>query len=397
MKKIKRIISGALSCLALLGLLKGCSKTNDKINEEQNTYVVELPIDGKEQIIIDKNEQIIEELKTKINEFNSKNNNIVVELDLGLTIDEIETGEVNYELLNEIIALYSKIDDNFKKIYYHPSNIYSLDFNYINLKNTNICIYITNHITKIDYIIPAIKTCPNPSLFISYSANFTENDNSLILKLIEQISEKNGGLKISDYEPYDKTAFDQLISNINKDWHFNTFSYRCSDDFTKYISNINAETIWLYSNSDTVNLKYKFNEGTKRVDMAFYNESKTGKNIYLEIPNSLETLEIDYNNIDTLIIDDIKNASLKIRTEDAKKINTFIELGYFEYPEFNIVAGNYRFNKDIFTDYKIELVYDELYIGEVKLEKEEDGKITGLLIISEGKKENMLLSRKKTY
>lgn len=393
----KRIISGLLSALAAFGLLKGCSEINDKINEEKNSYVIELPLDEEEQIIIDKNEQIIEELETKIKEFNNENNNVIIKLDLGLTINEIGESKINYELLNEIIALYSRLDDNFKKIYYHPSDIYSIDFNYINLKNTNICIYITNHITNINNIIPAIKTCPNPSLFICYSAIFTENDNSTILKLIEQISEKNGGLSFSNYEPYNKNAFDKLMSTINEDWQFSTFSYRCSDDFTKYTSNVKAKAMWLCSYSDKINLKYKFNEGIKKIDISFYNKSTTGKNIYLEIPDSLETLEIDYDKIDTLIIDDIKNAKLEIRTENTDKINTFIKLGYFEYPEFNIVAGNYRFSKDIFTDYKIELKQDDKYIGEVKLQKDSEGNITGLLIIPEEKNESMLLSRTKTY
>lgn len=147
MKKIKQIISGALSCLALLGLLKGCNEIKEKKEAENNSYVIEIPIEENEE----KTEKELAELKTsleeKIKEFN--NDNIYIEYNLGLVINDINYAEINYELLNEIIALYSKIDDSFKIISYYPHNIYNIDFNYVNLKDLEFQLIVnSNQINK---------------------------------------------------------------------------------------------------------------------------------------------------------------------------------------------------------------------------------------------------------
>lgn len=234
----KQIISGFLSALVAFGFLQGCSKTQEKANNEKNLYTIELPIE--KEITEEENEKLKANLEAKISEFNYENRGIEIKFDLGLSIRDFAECKVNYELLNEIIELYSKIDEDYKRIYYAPINIYNIDFNYVNLKNIDTNIYITHSGIKLENIIPVIKSIPNPSLDINYSINLNKDDIPILLDLIELISEKNGSLDISTYGMYKKDELCELMLGINKKWHFNSFSFTSYDDFTAYTSNINT-------------------------------------------------------------------------------------------------------------------------------------------------------------
>ena len=408
-KKIKRIISGALGCLALLGLLKGCSELKEKKEEETNSSSIEIPVDENEEesnsIIIEipaeeKTEKELSELKSsleeKIKEFN--NENINIEYNLALTINDIDINdtEINYELLNEIIALYSQIEDNFKKINYYPHNIYNIDFNYVNLKDLEFQLIVDSSQINKKKVIPALECNISPSLIIR---SLKENDISSLLDILEIISKKNGNVSIiMNTTDYNEDALNELTANMKKEWHFNYFSIISDNDFSSLISKINANSINLQIRSSVINFSYKINEGTKNLTLSFGEKTTTPKNIYLEIPDSLEKLYVDYTNIDALRIADIKNAYLNIKTYDKLNLKTFIELGYFEYPKFTITDGLvYTFKKDASTEYKIELAQSYHYIGEVKLQKDVKGDVTGLSIIVEEKNKTRILTRTKSY
>ena len=150
MRKIKPIISGILAGLTISGLVS-CGEKKETIQEEEKheSYVVELPIEDEKSLLEPNYE---EELKSLIDNLDSET--VLVEygdLDNLIIVDQ-QKGEVNYDKLNEIIEVYSKIDSNFKDIMYIPSYLYNIDFNKLNIEDLNSGIYLSYPIVDVNNI-----------------------------------------------------------------------------------------------------------------------------------------------------------------------------------------------------------------------------------------------------
>ena len=100
---------------------------------------------------------------------------------------------MDYNLLNEIISLYSEIDNNFKEIRYFPNKNYNIDFNKINLKGLKFNLYIESKEINEQKIIPALKQSNEPSVVISIINEFNLVP---LLNTLDVISEKNGSASI---------------------------------------------------------------------------------------------------------------------------------------------------------------------------------------------------------
>lgn len=400
MKKFKRAVCGILSTLTLLGLLKGSSKVEKKNSEEINTPpAIETPIEESE---VQKNalESI---LKHKIEEFNNRNNNkMYIEYKAGLIIYDIDNTEVDYEQLNEIIDLYSKLDDTFTSINYYPYNFYNINFNYVNLQDLGFYLVVYSYQIKLENITPAIQKSLLSSLIIS---KLEETNTNNLIELMEMVSNKNGNISfVMDTKDYNQKAIDILINNINKrNSHFNNLSIISNNPFSLLVSQVNADEINLHinTNADTDNISYKIKEGTKRLSIWLEKEEMgtMNKNVTLEIPDSLEELYVDYSYIDTLRIKDIKNAYFSMSSFGNFDLKKFIELGYFNYPKFMIkdrITG-YIYKRDESTNNNIEVWWNNSrYIGNLLIKIDKKGDILNLFLISPKEEKVLPLSRKRT-
>ena len=381
MKKIKQIISGVLASLTISGLVS-CGeprKSTQEVEEEKDSYVVELPIADEENLLEPNYEK---ELKSLINNLDMDAILVRYEFD-NLIIADQQQGKIDYDKLNEIIEAYSKIDSYHKDIIYIPFYLYNIDFSKLNIKNIDLSITLSYPITAENNLITAINKAKDVTLYVRYSNELDEKSNSSILNIIEQVANKNGTLDIQSTETLSNTAINDILSKIKKEWHFNSIFITTRSDISAYLPNMNAKYLSLAFIDNVLSSTYRINEGTKILDIYCYTLNKT---LYLEIPSSLIELYLNYNYMNKAIIKGNKNIELRATSSNYEKLNTYIELGYFDYDEFSLTAGDYTFKKQSFTDYEIVLDYNDEEIGTVELMRDETGNITDLKIIKKEKK-----------
>ena len=389
MKKIKQIISGVLASLTISGLVS-CGeprKSTQEVDEEKNSYVVELPIADEENLLEPNYEK---ELKSLINNLDMDAILVRYEFD-NLIIADQQQGKIDYDKLNEIIEAYSKIDSYHKDIIYIPFYLYNIDFSKLNLKNIDLSITLIYPITAENNLITAVNKAKDVTLYVRYSNELDEKSNSSILNIIEQVANKNGTLDIQSTETLSNTAINDILSKIKKEWHFNSIFITTRSDISAYLPNMNAKYLSLAFIDNVLSSTYRINEGTKILDIYCYTPNKT---LYLEIPSSLIELYLNYDYMNKAIIEGSKNIELRATSSNYKKLNTYIELGYFDYDEFSLTAGDYTFKKQSFTDYEIVLDYNDEEIGTVELIRDETGNITDLKIIKKEKKLVRTLTKK---
>ena len=389
MKKIKQIISGVLASLTISGLVS-CGeprKSTQEVEEEKDSYVVELPIADEENLLEPNYEK---ELKTLINNLDMDAILVRYEFD-NLIIADQQQGKIDYDKLNEIIEAYSKIDSYHKDIIYIPFYLYNIDFSKLNIKNIDLSITLSYPITSENNLITAINKAQDITLYVRYSNELDEKSNSSILNIIEQVANKNGTLDIQSTETLSNTAINDILSKIKKDWHFNSIFITTRSDISAYLPKLNAKYLSLAFIDNVLSSTYRINEGTKILDIYCYTPNKT---LYLEIPSSLTELYINYDYINKAIIEGNKNIELRATSSNYEKLNTYIELGYFDYDEFSLTAGDYTFKKQSFTDYEIVLDYNDEEIGTVELIRDKTGNITDLKIIKKEKKLVRTLTKK---
>lgn len=389
MKKIKQIISGVLASLTISGLVS-CGeprKSTQEVEEEKDSYVVELPIADEENLLEPNYEK---ELKTLINNLDMDAVLVRYEFD-NLIIADQQQGKIDYDKLNEIIEAYSKIDSYHKDIIYIPFYLYNIDFSKLNIKNIDLSITLSYPITAENNLITAVNKAKDVTLYVRYSNELDEKSNSSILNIIEQVANKNGTLDIQSTETLSNTAINDILSKIKKDWHFNSIFITTRSDISAYLPKLNAKYLSLAFIDNVLSSTYRINEGTKILDIYCYTPNKT---LYLEIPSSLIELYLNYNYMNKAIIKGNKNIELRATSSNYEKLNTYIELGYFDYDEFSLTAGDYTFKKQSFTDYEIVLDYNDEEIGTVELIRDETGNITDLKIIKKEKKLVRTLTKK---
>ena len=389
MKKIKQIISGVLASLTISGLVS-CGeprKSTQEVEEEKDSYVVELPIADEENLLEPNYEK---ELKSLINNLDMDAILVRYEFD-NLIIADQQQGKIDYDKLNEIIEAYSKIDSYHKDIIYIPFYLYNIDFSKLNIKNIDLSITLSYPITAENNLITAVNKAKDVTLYVRYSNELDEKSNSSILNIIEQVANKNGTLDIQSTETLSNTAINDILSKIKKDWHFNSIFITTRSDISAYLPNMNAKYLSLAFIDNVLSSTYRINEGTKILDIYCYTLNKT---LYLEIPSSLIELYLNYNYMNKAIIKGNKNIELRATSSNYEKLNTYIELGYFDYDEFSLTAGDYTFKKQSFTDYEIVLDYNDEEIGTVELIRDETGNITDLKIIKKEKKLVRTLTKK---
>ena len=389
MKKIKQIISGVLASLTISGLVS-CGeprKSTQEVEEEKDSYVVELPISDEENLLEPNYEK---ELKSLINNLDMDAILVRYEFD-NLIIADQQQGKIDYDKLNEIIEAYSKIDSYHKDIIYIPFYLYNIDFSKLNIKNIDLSITLSYPITAENNLITAVNKAKDVTLYVRYSNELDEKSNSSILNIIEQVANKNGTLDIQSTETLSNTAINDILSKIKKDWHFNSIFITTRSDISAYLPKLNAKYLSLAFIDNVLSSTYRINEGTKILDIYCYTPNKT---LYLEIPSSLTELYINYDYINKAIIEGNKNIELRATSSNYEKLNTYIELGYFDYDEFSLTAGDYTFKKQSFTDYEIVLDYNDEEIGTVELIRDETGNITDLKIIKKEKKLVRTLTKK---
>ena len=389
MKKIKQIISGVLASLTISGLVS-CGeprKSTQEVDEEKDSYVVELPIADEENLLEPNYEK---ELKSLINNLDMDAILVRYEFD-NLIIADQQQGKIDYDKLNEIIEAYSKIDSYHKDIIYIPFYLYNIDFSKLNIKNIDLSITLSYPITAENNLITAINKAKDVTLYVRYSNELDEKSNSSILNIIEQVANKNGTLDIQSTETLSNTAINDILSKIKKEWHFNSIFITTRSDISAYLPNMNAKYLSLAFIDNVLSSTYRINEGTKILDIYCYTPNKT---LYLEIPSSLIELYLNYNYMNKAIIKGNKNIELRATSSNYEKLNTYIELGYFDYDEFSLTAGDYTFKKQSFTDYEIVLDYNDEEIGTVELMRDETGNITDLKIIKKEKKLVRTLTKK---
>ena len=389
MKKIKQIISGVLASLTISGLVS-CGeprKSTQEVEEEKDSYVVELPIADEENLLEPNYEK---ELKSLINNLDMDAILVRYEFD-NLIIADQQQGKIDYDKLNEIIEAYSKIDSYHKDIIYIPFYLYNIDFSKLNIKNIDLSITLSYPITAENNLITAVNKAKDVTLYVRYSNELDEKSNSSILNIIEQVANKNGTLDIQSTETLSNTAINDILSKIKKDWHFNSIFITTRSDISAYLPKLNAKYLSLAFIDNVLSSTYRINEGTKILDIYCYTPNKT---LYLEIPSSLIELYLNYNYMNKAIIKGNKNIELRATSSNYEKLNTYIELGYFDYDEFSLTAGDYTFKKQSFTDYEIVLDYNDEEIGTVELIRDETGNITDLKIIKKEKKLVRTLTKK---
>ena len=389
MKKIKQIISGVLASLTISGLVS-CGeprKSTQEVEEEKDSYVVELPIADEENLLEPNYEK---ELKSLINNLDMDAILVRYEFD-NLIIADQQQGKIDYDKLNEIIEAYSKIDSYHKDIIYIPFYLYNIDFSKLNIKNIDLSITLSYPITAENNLITAVNKAKDVTLYVRYSNELDEKSNSSILNIIEQVANKNGTLDIQSTETLSNTAINDILSKIKKEWHFNSIFITTRSDISAYLPNMNAKYLSLAFIDNVLSSTYRINEGNKIRDIYCYTPNKT---LYLEIPSSLIELYLNYNYMNKAIIKGNKNIELRATSSNYEKLNTYIELGYFDYDEFSLTAGDYTFKKQSFTDYEIVLDYNDEEIGTVELMRDETGNITDLKIIKKEKKLVRTLTKK---
>ena len=389
MKKIKQIISGVLASLTISGLVS-CGeprKSTQEVEEEKDSYVVELPIADEENLLEPNYEK---ELKTLINNLDMDAILVRYEFD-NLIIAAQQQGKIDYDKLNEIIEAYSKIDSYHKDIIYIPFYLYNIDFSKLNIKNIDLSITLSYPIADENNLITAVNKAKDVTLYVRYSNELDEKSNSSILNIIEQVANKNGTLDIQSTETLSNIAINDILSKIKKDWHFNSIFITTRSDISAYLPKLNAKYLSLAFIDNVLSSTYRINEGTKILDIYCYTPNKT---LYLEIPSSLIELYLNYNYMNKAIIKGNKNIELRATSSNYEKLNTYIELGYFDYDEFSLTAGDYTFKKQSFTDYEIVLDYNDEEIGTVELIRDETGNITDLKIIKKEKKLVRTLTKK---
>ena len=389
MKKIKQIISGVLASLTISGLVS-CGeprKSTQEVEEEKDSYVVELPIADEENLLEPNYEK---ELKSLINNLDMDAILVRYEFD-NLIIAAQQQGKIDYDKLNEIIEAYSKIDSYHKDIIYIPFYLYNIDFSKLNIKNIDLSITLSYPIADENNLITAVNKAKDVTLYVRYSNELDEKSNSSILNIIEQVANKNGTLDIQSTEALSNTAINDILSKIKKDWHFNSIFITTRSDISAYLPNMNAKYLSLAFIDNVLSSTYRINEGTKILDIYCYTPNKT---LYLEIPSSLIELYLNYNYMNKAIIKGNKNIELRATSSNYEKLNTYIELGYFDYDEFSLTAGDYTFKKQSFTDYEIVLDYNDEEIGTVELIRDETGNITDLKINKKKKKLVRTLTKK---
>ena len=389
MKKIKQIISGVLASLTISGLVS-CGeprKSTQEVDEEKDSYVVELPSADEENLLEPNYEK---ELKSLINNLDMDAILVRYEFD-NLIIADQQQGKIDYDKLNEIIEAYSKIDSYHKDIIYIPFYLYNIDFSKLNIKNIDLSITLSYPITAENNLITAINKAKDVTLYVRYSNELDEKSNSSILNIIEQVANKNGTLDIQSTETLSNTAINDILSKIKKDWHFNSIFITTRSDISAYLPKLNAKYLSLAFIDNVLSSTYRINEGTKILDIYCYTPNKT---LYLEIPSSLIELYLNYDYMNKAIIKGNKNIELRATSSNYEKLNTYIELGYFDYDEFSLTAGDYTFKKQSFTDYEIVLDYNDEEIGTVELIRDETGNITDLKIIKKEKKLVRTLTKK---
>ena len=389
MKKIKQIISGVLASLTISGLVS-CGeprKSTQEVEEEKDSYVVELPIADEENLLEPNYEK---ELKSLINNLDMDAILVRYEFD-NLIIAAQQQGKIDYDKLNEIIEAYSKIDSYHKDIIYIPFYLYNIDFSKLNIKNIDLSITLSYPIADENNLITAVNKAKDVTLYVRYSNELDEKSNSSILNIIEQVANKNGTLDIQSTETLSNTAINDILSKIKKEWHFNSIFITTRSDISAYLPKLNAKYLSLAFIDNVLSSTYRINEGTKILDIYCYTPNKT---LYLEIPSSLIELYLNYNYMNKAIIKGNKNIELRATSSNYEKLNTYIELGYFDYDEFSLTAGDYTFKKQSFTDYEIVLDYNDEEIGTVELIRDETGNITDLKIIKKEKKLVRTLTKK---
>ena len=389
MKKIKKIISGVLASLTISGLVS-CGeprKSTQEVEEEKDSYVVELPIADEENLLEPNYEK---ELKSLINNLDMDAILVRYEFD-NLIIADQQQGKIDYDKLNEIIEAYSKIDSYHKDIIYIPFYLYNIDFSKLNIKNIDLSITLSYPIADENNLITAVNKAKDVTLYVRYSNELDEKSNSSILNIIEQVANKNGTLDIQSTETLSNTAINDILSKIKKEWHFNSIFITTRSDISAYLPNMNAKYLSLAFIDNVLSSTYRINEGTKILDIYCYTLNKT---LYLEIPSSLIELYLNYNYMNKAIIKGNKNIELRATSSNYEKLNTYIELGYFDYDEFSLTAGDYTFKKQSFTDYEIVLDYNDEEIGTVELIRDKTGNITDLKIIKKEKKLVRTLTKK---
>ena len=273
MKKIKQIISGVLASLTISGLVS-CGeprKSTQEVEEEKDSYVVELPIADEENLLEPNYEK---ELKTLINNLDMDAVLVRYEFD-NLIIAAQQQGKIDYDKLNEIIEAYSKIDSYHKDIIYIPFYLYNIDFSKLNIKNIDLSITLSYPITAENNLITAINKAKDVTLYVRYSNELDEKSNSSILNIIEQVANKNGTLDIQSTETLSNTAINDILSKIKKDWHFNSIFITTRSDISAYLPKLNAKYLSLAFIDNVLSSTYRINEGTKILDIYCYTPNKT--------------------------------------------------------------------------------------------------------------------------
>lgn len=387
MLKIKRMVSGILAALTISGVVSGCKNNNtqDKTAETKEPYVIELPIVGSI-----KEEQ---ELETLIEKVNSEGAMRVLYDDYILVIGDIVKTEVDYELLNKIIDLFGRINED-KTIMYFPASINNINFDNLNVEDSELEITIADGNVDLANIKRAIEKNPTTNISVYY---FEEQQVSELLELFKLISDNNGEVTIQTYTKVSDEAFKKLLEGIQRDWHFSRFSIGAYQDFTSYVSKFNADTLTLDVSFLEESNKMQVAEGVKYFYINSYLPREKEFALKVSLPDSLKAIDINYDYIDRVIIDDIKNASLRARTSEIEKLNTFVTLGYFDYPDFRIVAGDYVFDKNYyFTDGQIEVSREGTDLGIAQLERDSDGNIEKIIITDKVMSQELAKHLKRT-
>lgn len=388
MKKVKRFVAGFLAALGISGMLGGCKdkESSDFLVESDESYSLLNDNEKEEEIVI------IDELLSNydvfyllLEELEKQDMGIRIECDLErLSIFDNGRGNINYDLLNQFLEVYSLIQENGKVVYYFNGEEGSewLDFEKINIQSSQILRFAIFSYQEIVFenIEKAIEQNNHIELLILLSEDLPE----LPLNLLATLSGKDSKITIASLTE----GYVEALSKIDSEWEFEELSLRVHGDYSKYLKNFSANHLSLDLYDSFFNQAFL----SSSVETLHVYPLQEGLKVNFFLPDSLKEIWIKcYEKYEEVLLSGNNNCKLWLNSDNKDDLVQLAKSGCFDFSEMVLDVGDLYLQS-----YKglIAVHVGGEFKGFLDVKKDSEGNIIGFDIADELDNEEALTRRR---
>lgn len=385
MKKMKRFVAGFLAALGISGMLGGCK---DKGN---SNFLAE---PDKSYSFSDENKKetpvVTDELKSNYDTFyllleELKKQEMGIEIEYAndaLKIYDSGSGNVNYDLLNQLLEVYSLVKEK-GKIYYFTHTTKGnelLDFEKVNIKPNQILYFFVVPYQGIDFenIEKAIEKHNNNP--INLTINLSKDAPELPLNLMEALNGRDSKILIlSRDKEYKEGA--ETLSKINPAWEFDEVSIDLYGDYSKHLKNLNANQLTLHL-LDSFSNEASLSSSVETLTL--YPQQENLK-INIVLSDSVKNVWIlDYEMFEEALLFGNKNCQLWLYSDNKVSLWQLAKNGFLDFSEMTFSMGDlslYDYNCESYQDLLSVSIGDSPK-GFINIKKDSEGNIIGFDTLS---------------